>query len=84
MPCGYYLCEKYQMCFHSSGKTYGSTKAYYHSVKRRIKKMGLVPIKATFDPEGNCLRCGEAGRCPGYHPSNELSLLERSQQNENR
>jgi hypothetical protein len=46
-------------------KTY---EAYVRSVKRDLLRRGLKPIKAVFDNAGNCIACGEAGRCPGFHP----------------
>lgn len=52
---------------------YGMTqKQYYAKNKRTIIKLGHIPIKAQFDKEGNCLFCGEAGRCSGWHTRDEL------------
>ena len=70
MPCGHYLCEKYQMCFHHHGQ-YQSEQSYFRAVKKRILAMGLKPVRAKYDEFGDCLMCGESGRCPGYHPSVE-------------
>ena len=47
--------------------TYKSRESYFQAVKRRLKAHGLKPERAKYDSAGNCLACGEAGRCPGYH-----------------
>jgi hypothetical protein len=55
-------------------KLFPSQEAYiarnYHALKRK----GYAPIKASYDDGGNCLICGEAGRCPGWHIPEEASL----------
>ena len=35
--------------------------------KRRLEQAGYVPFRAVVDYTGNCVYCGEAGRCPGWH-----------------
>ena len=44
-------------------------RAYYATVKKAIILAGGTPIKAFYDDEGNCIYCGEAGNCPGWHPA---------------
>ena len=56
-----------------SGRKEGGMKtksAYEQAERRRLIKAGYVPIRAKYDTAGNCLTCGECGRCPGYHPMN--------------
>lgn len=48
-------------------RTYPSRRAYYKAVKRAFSKYGITPARAAYDAEGNCLQCGECGRCPGWH-----------------
>ena len=52
-------------------KTFKSEAAYYARNKRVIARAGYHPIKATFDSAGNCVVCGESGRCPGWHTEDE-------------
>ena len=35
--------------------------------KHALELAGYVPFKAVKDYAGNCVYCGEAGRCPGWH-----------------
>ena len=51
--------------------TYPSRKAYEAAVKHGLIRQGKHPIKARYDRAGNCLICGECGRCPGYHERKE-------------
>lgn len=48
-------------------QTYPSRLAYERAVKRAFLKYGVTPVKAEYDAAGNCLQCGECGRCPGWH-----------------
>lgn len=41
--------------------------------RRALLKRGERMFRARFDINGNCLYCGEAGRCPGWHTKNEIS-----------
>jgi len=46
----------------------GRTRQQYAWVFRgRIISLGYKARKAVRGWDGNCLICGEAGRCPGYH-----------------
>jgi radical SAM superfamily enzyme len=40
---------------------------FERKVKRAIIARGQKPIRAVRDAAGNCIFCGEAGRCPGWH-----------------
>lgn len=48
-------------------KTYSSFEAYSLAVKRFFKKRGFQVQKAIYDSSGDCIYCGECGRCPGVH-----------------
>lgn len=50
-------------------------KTFMAGEKRRISREGKTPIKATYDKAGDCVFCGEAGRCPGWHTANEIKTL---------
>lgn len=44
------------------------TQAEYHDrVRRHILSRGEMAFKAVEGRDGNCLNCGESGRCPGWH-----------------
>ena len=51
-----------------NGALFPSRAAHLAAVKRALLRAGLPPKRATYDAAGNCTTCGEAGRCPGYHP----------------
>ena len=40
---------------------------YERQVYATFRRAGVSPIKAVMDEAGNCVACGEAGRCPGWH-----------------
>jgi hypothetical protein len=48
-------------------RLFPSRAAYYARNYRALRRIGLDPIRATWDEAGNCTVCGEAGRCPGWH-----------------
>ena len=37
-----------------------------------------MKTKAIFNDAGNCIFCGEAGRCPGWHTVDEADHMEAS------
>ncbi len=43
------------------------------NTKRDIIAKGLTPRPAVTDIHGNCVYCGEAGRCPGWHTPTEVA-----------
>lgn len=45
---------------------------YARKVREAIRRAGHTPVPAKFDAAGNCLTCGEAGRCPKYHAAPRL------------
>ena len=48
------------------GGPFASFAAYSLAIKRELEKRGPV-AKAEYDAGGNCLYCGECGRCAGWH-----------------
>ena len=59
------------------GEMKGATmtqKQYYAKMKKEILRSGCIPVKAIQDEAGNCIICGECGRCPGWHTSGEEQL----------
>ena len=52
---------------------YKTRTQYNAKVRRSLIGSGKTPIKATYDDDGNCMVCGEAGRCPGWHTASELA-----------
>ncbi len=49
-----------------------SRKNFMAHQKQIIIRDGKMPIKATYDNGGDCVFCGEAGRCPGWHTLREI------------
>lgn len=44
------------------------TRADYTRFARALfRRHGFYTVTATYDEAGNCLLCGECGRCPGVH-----------------
>ncbi len=42
--------------------------------RRQIEQAGLAAVAARYDMAGNCVYCGEAGRCPGWHATTRYAL----------
>ena len=53
-------------------KSFKSRKAHVEQNRRAILNAGCMPIKSIQDEAGNCIFCGECGRCPGYHTLDEV------------
>jgi len=51
-----------------------SMSGYYAAIRASIKRQGMQPIRAIDDRAGNCIFCGEAGRCPGYHALEDVRV----------
>jgi hypothetical protein len=54
---------------------YPTREEHQEKVKQEILAAGKVPIQAIYDAGKNCLLCGEAGRCPGWHTKDEMKKL---------
>ena len=50
-----------------------SRSALERAVKREFAKQGITAIRAQYDSYGDCMVCGECGRCPGYHTPDEVA-----------
>ena len=49
------------------------------AVSSVLRKMGIPHSPAQYDAAGNCLTCGEAGRCPGVHTFEEIQAANHLQ-----
>jgi len=59
------------------GAPFASRALYERAVMRHVvRRVGEMPLRATYDAAGNCLTCGEAGRCPGWHLPEEISVAD--------
>jgi len=56
-------------------RTFNTQAAYKRHVKNAYIDLGYKPLKAKYDNAGNCILCGESGRCPGWHLPFENSPL---------
>lgn len=45
----------------------------------KLRRRGIPHSPAQYDSAGNCLTCGEAGRCPGVHTFEEIQAASRAQ-----
>ena len=43
----------------------------------RLRRLGIPHSPAQYDEDGNCLTCGECGRCPGVHTFEEIQAAAR-------
>lgn len=50
---------------------FSSKWAYFRRNRKILERAGFIATKARFDEAGNCLICGEAGECPGWHIKGE-------------
>ena len=53
-----------------------SKKAMTKDVAHTLCLMGEGITLAKYDDGGNCILCGEAGRCPGVHATSEWQRVE--------
>lgn len=58
---------------------YPSSKAHTAAVSAELRRRGIPHSPAQYDAGGNCLTCGEAGRCPGVHTFEEIQEANRAQ-----
>lgn len=56
-------------------KCFQSRTSYANRNKRAIEKAGYTPVKPHYDKAGNCVICGEAGRCPSWHTIDDLEAI---------
>lgn len=60
-------------------RPFNSSAALERAVKREFTKMGITAIRAQYDRNGDCIICGECGRCPGYHTPAEAQQAQALQ-----
>ena len=48
-------------------------------VSAELRRRGIPHSLAQYDAGGNCLTCGEGGRCPGVHTFEEIQQADRAQ-----
>ena len=51
----------------ATGTGFHSREAFQKTFKAVMQSNGFKMYDAQYDDGGNCLTCGEAGRCPGSH-----------------
>ena len=49
-----------------------SPAAFAEAIAAHLRKLGIPHSPAQYDEAGNCLTCGECGRCPGVHTFEEI------------
>lgn len=57
--------------------TFSSSREFARFVRNTIVQNGEIPVQAKYDTKGNCLYCGESGRCPQYHTKAEVDDCHR-------
>jgi hypothetical protein len=58
---------------------HASSEARTEAVSAVLRRMGFPHSPAQYDAGGNCLTCGECGRCPGVHTFEEIQAASRAQ-----
>ena len=56
-----------------------SADAMTADVSAELRRRGIPHSPAQYDAGGNCLTCGEGGRCPGVHTFEEIQEANRAQ-----
>ena len=56
-------------------KPFRDRAAHMRAVRHEINAAGYRHIQAHHDQAGNCIYCGESGRCPGVHAEIEISRV---------
>ncbi len=50
---------------------------YTKAISDYLREHGIPHAPAKYDDKGNCLTCGECGRCPGVHTFEEIQQAAR-------
>ena len=53
-------------------RTYATAEGLSNAIYRALLRAGYYPVKPRYDDNGDCLICGECGRCPGWHKGEPL------------
>ena len=63
---------------YATGKgAWDSADAMTADVSAELRRRGIPHAPAQYDAGGNCLTCGECGRCPGVHTFEEIQQAAR-------
>lgn len=54
-----------------------SSNAFIAAISVELRRQGIPHSPAQYDEAGNCLTCGECGRCPGVHTFEEIQQAAR-------
>ena len=64
---------------YATGKgAWDSADAMTADVSAELRRRGIPHSPAQYDAGGNCLTCGEGGRCPGVHTFEEIQKAARA------
>ena len=65
---------------YATGKgAWDSSEDMTRDVSAELRRRGIPHSPAQYDAGGNCLTCGECGRCPGVHTFEEIQQADRAQ-----
>ena len=65
---------------YATGKgAWDSSEDMTRDVSAELRRRGIPHSPAQYDAGGNCLTCGECGRCPGVHTFEEIQRADRAQ-----
>lgn len=57
------------------GRGFPTEESFRRAVRMELRNCtGVDPVRAVYDGAGNCVICGEAGRCPGWHHPDEARV----------
>lgn len=63
-------------------RTFPTCAAFYARNRSAIMEATGSAVRAELDTRGNCIFCGESGRCPGWHTVDEADHMEASPANQ--
>lgn len=65
---------------YATGKgAWDSAEDMTRDVSAELRRRGIPHSPAQYDAGGNCLTCGECGRCPGVHTFEEIQNAARAE-----
>ena len=65
---------------YATGKgAWDSAEDMTRDVSAELRRRGIPHAPAQYDAGGNCLTCGECGRCPGIHTFEEIQAAARAE-----
>ena len=64
---------------YATGKgAWDSAEEMIQDISAELRRRGIPHSPAQYDAGGNCLTCGEGGRCPGVHTFEEIQQAARA------